>query len=260
MGFFSDILAPIAGGVGGFLLGGPAGAIDGAGLGLQLTGQQKQEEAISEAQRTQEGALDFQQNLTLQLLAEGKPLREAQTEASLRSLELLRGDIEREPGTGPLFTSALERGTESIFSNLAPFGLTDSSTAGTAVGRFGADLTAADMAQLTSDRFRLAGFGPNLTGLGVGQAGGTANAFGNVADLQLLSGVNQANLFGDIGNLGVAGGTGLFDLSNFQSPFGRGTGGNTFLNPTGGFSAYPALTPSPAPSSFSGPFDLTGGR
>ena len=151
-----------------------------------------------------------------QLFEEGKPLREALVEAgvqsipgfneaALESLGLIREDVKREPGTGPLFQTGLRRGTKSIFQTLAPFGLTESSVAGEAVGQLTEGLIARDIARIEDARFRTAGFAPRSTGQG--SLGAATGLFGQASALTQV----QAGLRAERNAPSTQFRTGLFD-------------------------------------------------
>lgn len=61
MAGFLDPFLPVIGGVGGFLLGGPAGAIAGAGLGAQIQGQKEANRMNAEMSQAQ---MEFQERMS----------------------------------------------------------------------------------------------------------------------------------------------------------------------------------------------------
>lgn len=210
--------------------------IGGAGIASSAISAREQGKAnkqaaavASQAEANRNAIARDQFELQKRLIAEGRPLREALirsgastiprfSEASLEALEGIRGDITREPGTGPLFETALRRGTEGIFRSLAPFGLSDSSAAGRAVGEFTEGLTARDIAQIRDARFRAAGFAPQGSGGGLqagvgigGQAVGLTGQATSLAGLRsrLAQESPTAGLFADISRAGVNLGTQL---------------------------------------------------
>lgn len=128
-------------------------------------------------------------------------LSPAFTQASLGALPLLTEDINRQAGTGQPFQQRLAQGTSNIFSSLAPFGLTDSSVSGRAVGELGTGLLSQDIESLQNQRFRLAGFAPQAPSF----FGGATAGLGTAAQLQqgaaqsgLLAGQSRA-----AGQLGI---------------------------------------------------------
>jgi len=157
MGFFKDLLPAAIGGVAGFFVGGPAGALTGASIGLSYSAAREQAKALRAA-GDEVGAAE------LERMARFKEL----TDAGIDVTKLIREDLDREPGTSPLLQLGLQRGTENIMRSLAPFGLTDSSTAGRAVSDFATGLAAQDIEDVRRNRLNLAqvtlGAGSNLTG------------------------------------------------------------------------------------------------
>lgn len=222
MGFFGTVL----GGIGGFLLGGPAGALVGAGIGAGVDAANQQADALEQAgdiagaAELRRQALEEQKfEIAKQLIAEGKPLREAFVQAGLQTLPGLTSfaDITK-AGTGPGFNIPLRQGLRGLSAELAPFG----STLGTSP-----QLTAGVTERLlSSDIGRRLGVGQSLLGLAptgagtgvglLGQTGGTGLAG---LQSQIASQSPQAGLFGDLANLGVFAGTGGIDFSQFRSPF-----------------------------------------
>jgi hypothetical protein len=127
-------------------------------------GQEAAEEAFASQERIAEQFITGAQALQTQLLEAGAPFRDiAEQQAMLRlegqqqAFPLLLQDILREPGTSPLFQRGLEAGTRGIISNLAPFGLEESTVAGRAVGELGAGLSAQEIENIRRSRFQLAG-------------------------------------------------------------------------------------------------------
>ena len=224
----------------------------GAGIITSLWGSSKQSKAAKRAANIQQQQLKFEQDLTLQLLEEGRPLREAQQMAALTATELLSEDILREPGTSPEFLREEEAGTRRVMSNLAQYGLVDSSVTGEAVGEFSSNLLAKDISSLTGERFRLAGLGGDLTGQGIGVAGLASGTSGRLSSSTLTSGISQAMPLGDLGELAFS-----YGLNNLSS----GGGGPSIGTGTyGGYTSYGSISPTTGGGGYSGPFDLTGGR
>ena len=93
-------------------------------------------------------------------------------QAALGALPLLSQDITRQAGTGLPFQRRQEQGVSNIMSSLAPFGLSDSSVSGRAIGEFQSGLLSQDIENLQNQRFRLAGFAPQTPSFfGGGTAG-----------------------------------------------------------------------------------------
>lgn len=163
------------------------------------------------------------------------------TQAALGALPLLMEDINREAGTGQPFQQRLARGTSNIFSSLAPFGLTDSSVAGKAVGELGTGLLSQDIENLQNQRFRLAGFAPQTPSF----FGGATAGLGTSAQLQqggIMSGL-QAGQTTAAGQLGMTSTLSQLPLLlAFQGSGGGGGGGGlpagSFQSPASGGSAF----------------------
>lgn len=236
----------------GFVISGTLAALAiGGGIAASLWGASRQERAADKARRQQATQLKFEQDLTLKLLEEGRPLREAQQLAAVESINLLRSDVTQDPGTSSEFLRTERAGISRIMSNLATFGLTDSSSSRSAVGEFSADLLASDTARLTGERFRLAGLGTDLTSQGVGVAGLTGASSRSLSNATLTAGTASAIGPGSLGELAFKYGLDRLSSGAFTSSSGSLSGSPT------GVSTYGAT---PATSSgFTGPFDLTGG-
>ncbi len=189
------------------------------------------------------------------LRQEGIKNQLAQTQLSGSMLPFLRQDIGAQPGTSPLFQRTLEQQTRNIQSNLSPFGLSDSSVAGRAIGEGTAALTAQDLENMRNRRssfFSLGIQGVNppqqmSSGFGVQQAPQQGSVpFGNISKYAADSqGQFGQNLGGMMGNFG-----GQLAQRGFSNLFGGGTG-QTVGQGFNAFSAPPtqALT-SPAISGF----------
>lgn len=116
------------------------------------------------------------------------------------ALPLLKQYATSEPGTSPAYQTALRRGTESVMSNLAPYGLTKSSVAGEGVGELTGSLLSSDWQNILNTQRALAGYQtgfspetgyPNMSTAGIAQ--------GNLADLMTAQGANTAGLYGSLG-------------------------------------------------------------
>lgn len=170
-------------------------------------------------------------DLQNKLLEEGRPLREAQNAAAIEATRLLSEDVLREPGESPLFKKGLTAGTKGIFSALAPFGLTESSVSGEAVGDLVEGLTAREVEDIRTGRFKLAGLSRDTLGPALGLTGAISSAGTDISNLALGEGLSEKAFIEDIGNIG----TGLVKsgtFSNIENLFRRGgvgtTGGTAF--------------------------------
>ena len=170
-------------------------------------------------------------------------------------LPMIMSDLNAQPGTSPLFQRTLEQQTRNIQSNLSPFGLSDSSVAGRAIGEGTAALTAQDLENMRNRRSSFFGLGMQgvnppqqmSSGFGVQQAPQQSSVpFGNISQYAAGSqGQFGQNLGGMMGNFG-----GQLAQRGFSNLFGGGTG-QTVGQGFNAFSAPPtqALT-SPTISGF----------
>jgi hypothetical protein len=94
-----------------------------------------------------------------ELAAAGAPLRELAGEAT----GLLREDIMREPGTGPLYERALEKGARDIAITRSKYGLLKGGGTDVAFGGLTGRLLAEDIGRISGARERAARYG--MTGL-----------------------------------------------------------------------------------------------
>ncbi len=159
-----------------------------------------------------------------------KQLSPAFTQATLGVLPLLTQDVSRSPGTSQFFQRALGQQTRNIMSNLAPYGLADSSVTGRAIGEATAGLTAQDIENVRNDRFRLAGFAPSTPSFfGGGTAGLNTAAQLQQGGIQSQFAAGQSLAAGQLGSantwaqgLGMLGGYGM--QGGFNNLFSSGTG------------------------------------
>lgn len=204
-------------------------AIGGAvGIGGSILSSREQRKAQDRASDIAGQAEAERLELTRELLAEGKPLREALVQSGLSALPGLTefADI-TQAGTGPQFDIPLQRGTEALFRNLAPFGLTDSSVAGRGVGELTTGLLGQDIQRRIGVGQSLLGLAPTSTAGGInvlGQAGGFAGQQAQIAGQS-----PRAGLFGDIGQFGSTIGS-LGALRQFGFGGFGGGGGTTGVN------------------------------
>lgn len=135
------------------------------------------------------------------LLAEGKPLREALIQSGLSTLSGLTqfADI-TQAGMGPQFDIPLQRGTEALFRNLAPFGLTDSSVAGRGVGELTSGLLGQDIQRRIGVGQSLLGLAPTSTAPGVGLLGGISGTSPLAGDISRLTAQQPQGPLADIGD------------------------------------------------------------
>ena len=166
------------------------------GGGLSYLGAKEQAEGIGKAgkaaARSEARALEFQR----EIYEEGAPYRELGREA----VPFLREDIlAAEPGTSPLYQRALTGGIEDIQTQLAGYGLADSSVAGKAIGEFTGELSARDIADIRSRRMSLAGFQGAGTAGALQAGGAAAGAAREGGRLDVAGGAVRGGLYGSLG-------------------------------------------------------------
>ena len=201
-----------------------------------IFGGKKKTSAISDVSRQQGNYQQQLQNYQSQLFGIQKPVLEAQQQAALGAFPLLTQDINRQAGTGAPFQQALNRGAQNVFSSLAPYGLTDSSVSGRAIGDLNANLLAQDTQQLRDARFKLAGMEPGVLGQATGLFGPIGQAYANQGNLGIGQGITEGNTTGNIfdavGGLFGKGGAGTQLLQGAGSLFGGGNRGNSIADYT----------------------------
>jgi len=180
------------------------GAVAGAvvGGGLSYLGAKEQaggiEKAGEAAAASEARALEFQK----EIYGEGAPFRELSREA----IPFLREDIlATDPGTSPLYQRALTGGIEDIQTQLAGYGLADSSVAGKAIGEFTGELSARDVADIRSRRMALTGFQGAGTAGALQAGGAAASATRERGRLDVAGGAVRGGLYGDLANITSAG-------------------------------------------------------
>lgn len=219
--------------------------------GASVLGAREQRKAQDRATATAAGAEAARLGLSREqfefskrLISEGKPIRDALREAQLRtipafseaateSLARLRSFAEGEEGD-PNFQARLDRDIRSIQRGLAPFGLTDSSAAGEAIGEATALRSLGEFDRRLALQRSLAGLvptgGPSVAGVGAnisGQATNLAGQAGSLAALraQIQSQSPRAGLFSDISSAASTVGT-LGALGAFSRGGGGSSGGS----------------------------------
>ena len=207
----------------------PISATVGIGLGVsalasyegargQAQAQRRSADILAQAQ--QRGYMLDQEKLDLAkaLIAEGKPWRDAVQTAGLQDLPLVMADINAAPGTSPMFQEGMRTGTRSIMQNLAPYGLSNSSASGVAVGELSQGLLASDTQRITNERMGLLNLPNGSPAAGVslmGQTGGDPLAASRAA----VAGQDPyASLYGDLAQTGsTIGSLGLLKMLNFNN-------------------------------------------
>lgn len=204
-----------------------AGAL-GLGVGSTIAGSMEQADKLEKAGKIEEANNLREWALQKQMWDETAPARRtAQQEADLKlaqekilypmytketmatypsTMDLLRKDVLREPGTSALF----KEGVGNIAAGLAPYGV---SPKGSAFGRMYTDLLARDIESTRQGRFQIAGYGtqPTTTGysptMGMGEAGQMAGYAGQsgsqYANLLTQQGANIGGMYGTLGQTAV---------------------------------------------------------
>lgn len=194
-----------------------------AQMNAQADAQERAGDVLGAAETRRQAVEQEKIEIAKGLLEEGRPMREALSQAGLGILPGLAefADITR-AGTGPGFDIPLERGTEAIFRNLAPFGLTESSVAGEAVGGLTSGLLEGDINRRLGIGQSILGLQQPTTGAGVGLLGTTGGTGLAGQQAQLAAQSPQAGLFGNIAQLGT-GLAGFGAIGGFGNLFGGGS-------------------------------------
>lgn len=160
----------------------------------QIYLQKFEEKKYDEAERFRnlaykEGNLQYQQAQKL------LPMYTEETMATYPStMDLLRKDVLRPPGTSELF----KQGVGNIAAGLAPYGV---SPKGSAFGRMYSNLLAQDIESTRQGRFQLAGYGtqPSMQSIspetGYPDFSGATSAQSDLANLMGMQGATQAGLY-----------------------------------------------------------------
>jgi hypothetical protein len=213
-----------------------------------------EEKKYDEAARFRDLAYE-QANLTYQQAQQLTPMYTKETMATYpQTMEMLRQDVLREPGTSELF----KRGVGNISAGLAPFGISPNSSA---FNRMYTDLLGQDIENVRQSRFKLAGYGTQPSTANVSATTGypdmsaASQAQGNYASLIGAQGAVQGGLYGSLGqtatqmplyysllqnmnsNTGQQGG----GYGTYGADYGRYTGtgtGGSFLPLTGNILNY----------------------
>lgn len=169
-------------------------------IGSALTGSRERREGASAAAdaaaRARRRAQSFQRdllNIQKQLLEEGRTLREARNEASIRATQRLEQEAAREPGTSQFFTRGFEAGTEQFAETLAAQGLgPDTSVFGEFAGELGGSLLATEEQRrlnidrlLTSQAIDPSQLAPSFGAQALGAEGLVQQALGAEAEINL---------------------------------------------------------------------------
>ena len=196
-------------------------------------GSRAKSKAADKAAGGQAGLQGNISNMQNQLYKIQKPVLKAKRDAALGAYSLLTQDINRKAGTGAPFQQALSTGSRNIMAGLAPYGLTDSSTSGRAIGELNASLLASDQKRLANDRFMLAGLGPNVLNTATGLFGQLGQTTNNIGNAELAKAGYKSDLYGDLAQTGA----GLFQAyMNSRDTGGGGNtdGGSSWLDPDTG--------------------------
>lgn len=184
----------------------------GAAVGGYLTykGAEKQSESIEEAAKQTESWQDYLVALEERRYDDAAKFRQIayqtaklQLGAMQTAVPLLKQYATSEPGTSPAYQTALRRGTESMMSNLAPYGLTKSSVTGKGMGELTGSLLSADWENILNTQKALAGMTPGASPTQgteyQGLLSGASQAQGQYSDLLTAGGATQYGLYGNLG-------------------------------------------------------------
>jgi len=189
-------------------------------------GQRKEERGIKKAEQ-QQAAIRKREE---EIYGETAAFRELAREA----VPFIREDVlAAEPGTSSLYQRALTGGIEDIQTQLAGYGLADSSVAGKAIGEFTGELSARDISDIRSKRLALASGGTIGIPETLSAAGMSAGVASNLSNLATQRGVSQGGLYGNLANITSAGigayqqQQGYQQQLDEQTPYDTQTGGSS---------------------------------
>jgi hypothetical protein len=179
-----DSLAPILGGVGGFLLGGPTGALAGASIGSGISGASAAKEAANTQAQATQAAQDAQERMFNKQLELQEPFRQAGIGALNKLIPLSdytkfgMEQYQADPGYG----FRLSEGMKALDRTAAARGGLLSGAALKGAQRYGQDLASQEY-QNAFNRYqteRAAQLNPlqSLAGVGQTAAGTLTNAYG----------------------------------------------------------------------------------
>jgi hypothetical protein len=205
-----------------------AAALAGGTAYLNYRAASEQAKALGKAskyeKRYQQGLISLQQqyfDLMNQLLKEGKPLRQAQSEAYQEIIKraqaifpALQEDVLRKPGESLLYQQALKRGTADVIGALQGYGVSPrSSVAARTVGELGSSLLAQEEAAIRGDRYKLASLALGLpvtsstsTGLALAPlaanvAAARSRSVGRLGGIQSDIGATRSELYKSYGSI-----------------------------------------------------------
>lgn len=164
-------------------------------------GSEAQKEGIESAEEQQAAAAAVAAEREARIYGGTEEFRALSREA----LPFIREDVlAAEPGTSPLYQRALTGGIEDIQTQLAGYGLADSSVAGKAIGEFTGELSARDTADIRSKRLALASGGTTGIPETLSAASLTAGPSSNLSNLAVRGGEVRGGLYGDLANTALA--------------------------------------------------------
>jgi len=178
------------------------------GLGSWFGGKEEKK-GIDRATEMQERLGQRQLQIYEDLIAEGRPEREASSLARMEAMKQIQQDVMREPGTSQLYKTGLRRGIEGMAREFAPLGLVSGRGGSTAfrrnVGEFAEGLMGREIEGVRAERRYLAGLGPPstspATALGAFRQYGQTQE--NISNLALARSGIDAGLYRDtIGGFG----------------------------------------------------------
>lgn len=164
-------------------------------------GSEAQEEGIESAEKQQAAELAAAKDREAKIYGGTEAFRELSREA----LPYIKEDVlAATPGASPLYQRALTGGIEDIQTQLAGYGLADSSVAGKAIGEFTGELSARDTADIRSKRLTLAGGGTTGLSETLSAASLTAGPSSNLSNLAVRGGEVRGGLYGDLANTALS--------------------------------------------------------
>lgn len=138
------------------------------------------------------------------------------------AVPLIREDVlAAQPGESQLYQRALSGGVEDIQTQLAGYGLADSSVSGKAIGEFTGELSARDAENIRQARLRLAGGATTGIPETLSAAGISTGVSGRGAPLAIEKGAVEGGLYGNLANIATAGIGAYQQQKGYEEQLGR---------------------------------------
>lgn len=143
-------------------------------------------------------------------------------ELAKEAVPLIRKDVlAAQPGESQLYQRALSGGVEDIQTQLAGYGLADSSVAGKAIGEFTGELSARDAENIRQARLGLTRGATTGIPETLSAAGISTGVSGRGAPLAIEKGAVRGGLYGDLANIATAGIGAYQQQKGYEEQLGR---------------------------------------